>query len=140
MSNTQVIISSSPQSSSPTTVQTTTATQSATQSSTPQNALSATILSDVGMASLVGAFTVPVVGAFMGTIPPLLFSLETALGTTGTGLAVLYPSAFSSVEQKAKTLPSWEIALIILGGGALIVGGTYWFDKHRKNAKKGVKK
>jgi hypothetical protein len=99
--------------------------------------LSTSIVSDLGLASLLAAFLAPAIVPIMGV--PLVGALaaETALGSTGAGIELLYPQAYQQITKYVPTIPATSVALVLLGMTSLTVG--VYMEYYQKNKKRGKK-
>ena len=102
-----------------------------------QDTLSTQVISDLGLASLLAAFLAPAIIPIMGV--PLMGALaaETALGSTGAGIELLYPQAYQQITKYVPTIPATSVALVLLGMTSVTVG--VYMEYYQKNKKRGRK-
>ena len=107
------------------------------QPQTTTDALSTSIVSDLGLASLLAAFLAPAIVPVLGV--PLIGALaaETALGSTGAGIELLYPQAYQKISSYVPSIPATSVALVLLGMTSLTVG--VYMEYYQKNKKRGKK-
>lgn len=100
------------------------------------DSLSNTALQDIALASAGGAFLLPAIFPVLGVPMGVTMATQATLGSTAAGIAVLYPNAFTDIESYFKQFSPTEVLLMILGAGALVVGGSiglWGLQKHYKN-------
>jgi len=100
------------------------------------NTLSANLVSDLGLASLGTAFLAPAVIPIIGLPLTAGMLIETALGSTGAGIEILYPQAYQTISQELPTIPTVSVLLVLLGMSSMTVG--VYMEYYNKN-KKGKK-
>ena len=100
-----------------------------------QDTLSTQIISEMGLASMLAAFLAPAVVPIMGI--PLVGALaaETALGSTGAGIELLYPQAYQQITKYVPSIPATSVALVLLGMTSVTVG--VYMEYYNKNKKRG---
>ena len=98
-----------------------------------ENDLSTQIISDLGLASMLAAFLAPAIVPVMGL--PLIGALaaETALGSTGAGIELLYPQAYQQMTKYVPSIPATSVALVLLGMTSVTVG--VYMEYYNKNKK-----
>ena len=108
--------------------------QAGLEQAKPTDTLSTSIVSDLGLASLLAAFLAPAVVPVMGV--PLVGALaaETALGSTGAGIELLYPQAYNQITKYVPSIPATSVALVLVGMTSLTVG--VYMEYYNKNKKK----
>lgn len=111
--------------------------QSGSSQSQPADTLSTQIISDLGLASMLAAFLSPAIVPIMGV--PLVGALaaETALGSTGAGVELLYPQAYQQITKYVPYIPATSVALVLIGMTSLTVG--VYMEYYYKNKKRGKK-
>ena len=100
------------------------------------DSLSNTALQDIALASAGGAFLLPAIFPALGVPMGVTMATQATLGSTAAGIAVLYPNAFTDIEGYFKQFSPTEVLLMILGAGALVIGGSiglWGLQKHYKN-------
>ena len=98
-----------------------------------QDTLSTQIISEMGLASMLAAFLAPAVVPIMGL--PLVGALaaETALGSTGAGIELLYPQAYQQITKYVPSIPATSVALVLIGMTSVTVG--VYMEYYNKNKK-----
>ena len=98
-----------------------------------QDTLSTQIISEMGLASMLAAFLAPAVVPIMGI--PLVGALaaETALGSTGAGIELLYPQAYQQITKYVPSIPATSVALVLIGMTSVTVG--VYMEYYNKNKK-----
>ncbi|MHB8563468.1 MAG: hypothetical protein ACYDDA_05875 [Acidiferrobacteraceae bacterium] len=113
---------------------------SPTSSSANTNTLSSSLISDLGLASLGTAFLAPAIIPVIGLPLTAGMLIETALGSTGAGIEILYPQAYQTISQELPTIPTASVLLLLLGMTGMTVGvymEYYNKDKNKKGKKQG---
>lgn len=94
--------------------------------------LSANIISDLGIASLLAGFLAPAIIPLAGL--PVIASIgaETALTSTGAGIELLYPQAYNTITQYVPKIPATSVALGLIGMTSVTVGAYYLYNQNNK--------
>ncbi|MHB8387759.1 MAG: hypothetical protein ACYC97_02140 [Metallibacterium sp.] len=109
-----------------------------TSSSANTDTLSGNLISDLGLASLGTAFLAPAIIPVIGLPLTAGMLIETALGSTGAGIEILYPQAYQSISQELPTIPTSTVLLILLGMTSMTVGVYMeYYNKNKKGKKQG---